>query len=349
MKQGKLIGLSGGLIVILLTIIIFNNREINILDEKTAQAGQYALDDESRATLKAIEALEDLVGEYLKTDDRDTINQCVMAFVRKDRYGYDLKSLSRFIWSRYTGSLNTETGVNQRDDKVLYDEAEDLVSQVGSFVDPVMGQEIDFIHMIAVIDLELTDTGDSQVEEDAYDALFSWIGDLKTFVLDTGVYVDESGNVTESDINEFVRETLGSDFSSFSGSDMRADFDGILIAKTMKENELLLSQALKTYYTEGQSRNRYTGFLSEFESEDDFVEKVRFGVMVELPVSEEGSKYDGFAEDYDGMTQLMDMFINKAGLVVEPETEELVLDGFIQYILGHAKSETNSEELISLP
>lgn len=321
--------------------------------------------------VSVIKKLEDAVEFFFEakgtiTDDTDfakdidLINNAVMAILRKDRYYDGGTGMESVFWGTIAGStnpsvkgalkllgddleasiasINTSTIVNG--DELTEMEIEAIrelltvvheVEQFDEFSDPISGEPIDFIHMMASLDSVYTNIDMEDDIEMFVDYLAGWAGDLLTFLPD---YLDEidKGTMENSEYKVFIKSTLGSGVKShFSGDDLLADIDAININTILKSDNLLLSEGIIWYYNSRALKSRYSSFVNSFGSEEEFNLAVRIIVMYQYVEDSEISKYDFVMKDFRGVMRLFeDIFKHR---VASKEELEVLYEGFYEIII----------------
>jgi len=333
-----------GLVGMVLLFFVFQSfsKKSNIEDEKIARGMVFELSDENQKIIEGIKNIEKSVYTMTASNDINIVNQGTMAFIRKDIYGYNVSGMSRFIWSRFAGTMDQEAGIYRVDHKVAVSEISEIVENLNLFTNPINDYSIDFKHLVTVIDLELTDVSEVAYEDEYYDYLFSWAGDLETFFIDMGKYKYDNPNVNEADLYTYARKTIGSlEKSYFSREDLLADIDGVNIAKLMSDNDLLLSEAINNYYSDGIFTSRYTLFIESFGGEYLFREKVTSLMYEEIEDRYiEDVEFKTYYENLIGLKQLMSLFMNRSNYQVTSEMKEAAIIAFIDIIIENYSIES---------
>jgi len=264
------------------------NRVAEFIDDDEIPLGGFLqLDSTSNNTIDRIKVLEDRFREILPEGTVKQINNGVMSIIRRNKYGYNSEGANSILWERYAGSMNEEIGLSvPHVENVLAD----VLNQVDGKLelnDPVSSAEIDFLHMIAVIDINYSDAGTDSYKEECYKYLLTWGGDLETFLIDMDRNAKKESYNSYDDYYEYAINTLGiSSETYFSESDFLADLDGVNIAEIMISDELLLSEALLKYYLDGDVSKRKEKFVDHFGGESEFLLSVK-----QFMFNGEGSKY----------------------------------------------------------
>jgi len=314
-----------------------------IMDETAPSELSFQLSDDDKQVIKSIKEIENVVIKILGDEDLNKVNQATMAFIRKDRYGYKMAGVSKYIWSRYAGNLNRETGLSIKTDQETMTKAEGIVDELKEFTNPIDNSAIDFIHMVTVIDLELTEVSDTTYEDEYYDYLFSWGGDLETFLFDIGRFGINNNTKSYEDFYRYAKETLGTDVkSNFSKEDLIADIDGVNISTMIKEEPQLLSAAVENYYTTEKMTKRFNLFVDSFGSKDMFVDKVDNMMSETIELQYVGNKsFEEFYESFVGLKQLMSMFSNKSEIELTEEIRKAGINAFKEIIIEQYKPGIN--------
>lgn len=232
-----------------------------------------SLNSESLRVIDGLKQIETTLKTIMETDDVGAINQATLAFLRKNTYGYHSSLRHQVIWGRFAGTLSGESGLDREDPRQadVFLKIENLVDDLGVFSEPTMDHTIDFEHMMAVIDVLTTDVFDHHDEEVFYDVLFTWGGDLESFLINMTYAFQETTTPLEADLKAYVRDTLGTQVPSYFGQeDFYADLDGFNIAQMLKEEPALLSEVITTYYEEGHVLNRFEDFVTAYGGQDHF-------------------------------------------------------------------------------
>jgi hypothetical protein len=268
----------------------------------------YILEQETMNTIAWVKLFEEQTRELLESDSIEAINQGTMAILRMDRYGYGSLGIEKIVWDAYAGPMAVEwvRYIKNNPSWVI-----DFREKSWFFSDPVSNDAIDFIHLVAVVNVFYTKTDMDTTQEKYYDALLSWGGDLLTMA-----YVGES--------SEFLgdKESL-----FFSTEDYLADIDGVNIAQLMIEDELLLSDALYAYYTSEKVKWRHSLFTDYYGGEDEAYKFIYDFIFLEGDGSEDFNKFKlVFKSIQDGLIQYV---VNDSEYVSEEELKRFV-DAFVE-------------------
>lgn len=295
--------------------------------------------------------LEESVEDYLNSLDSEStnsstdilsVNDAVLAILRKDKYSDRIRGLESIFWVSVAG--NTPHAISELLDKMEDNELEGLneyelgliksieaVAADRYLEDTDNKGSIDYIHMIASLDAEYSNMVSNDVIEEYIDYLAGWGGDLKTFLPDMLTAIDANGYTSQNQINNYIDITLGTEASShFSYEDLIADVDALNIATLMNDKEYLFSEAMVQYYYFGLNKNRYTRFVNNVGGMEYFDVKVKAMIMTNY-VTEAEEEMLGF--EIKELKQLM-LFLStiwKHRTATELELE-LLKDGFVDLI-----------------
>jgi hypothetical protein len=278
----------------------------------------------------------DTFNKVNQINEINEVNNATLALLRSQRYGYFSSGLEGVFWQNFTGGLPSEyIKYFQLSESEILTE---LIQEMSGFIDPVTGEEIDFIHMMAVIDAYRsdfqTDEESADYEEDYYDYLLSWGGDLETFKVDLLDYV-EANKITDYEaMYDYAYETIGSRVESyFSQEDFLADIDGVNIADLMAQENLLLADALELYYTSNYVNNRYAMFIDSFGGEEAFVERVHLFINYQGDELEDEALAE-FIEDFNGFKSLMMRYSGKSRGETTAVENKALEEAFIDLIVN---------------
>lgn len=318
-------------------IITYNNSQTMDLGDGDVPLGPgFVLDARSQQLLDDLTKVESMVAQLAETDDIEVINNGSLGFVRSKKYGYRTDGMSRFIWDGYGGTIIGETGIDVGLNAGKVSEILDMTDQMTYINDPFVGDPIDFPHMVAVIDVAYTNKDNEEDYLEAYnDFLLTWGGDLETFLLNMNDYSDSSGKVDYDSMYVFASETLASeDQSYFSLEDYNADLDGVNIEALMREEGLLLSEAIERYYTTGMFMEREGLFVEAHGGQAAMEAAVRGFILGEVP---ESYKEDAaFIEALDGVrsfNELMRNMVYEQNYDPTEATREAAADVFLEKVL----------------
>lgn len=326
-----------GLVGMVLLFFVFQSftKQQDFADEELAKGIVFELSEDNKQLIEDIKEIEASVFTMTSSKDVNIINQGTMAFIRKDKYGYNVSGMSRFIWSRFAGTMDQEAGIYRSDHSAVVNSISEVVVDMNEFKNPVNDYSIDFKHLVTVIDLELTDVSEVAYEDEYYDYLFSWAGDLETFLIDMGKYKYENPNINKEQLYDYARKTIGSlEKSYFSREDLLADIDGVNIATIMRDKELLLSEAIKMYYGDGLFTSRYTLYIESFGGEELFRDKVQS--LMHETIEEayiEDEEFSLYYENIIGLKQLMSMFMNRSNYIITSEMKDVATLAFIDIVI----------------
>lgn len=281
---------SKRILLFILIVIVFllglgfyqigNRTKALIIDDLEIPLGlEMAFDVTSEKTLHSLSEMEGFVAEQLQTSNKQKINQVLMAFMRKDAYGYDTYTPMNIVWARFAGQLKTESKIDlsKPDTLTRYKKVIDWVGEIGPFKETTAYKALNFSRMISVIDIQLTDVMTRDSEELYYDVLFTWGMELESFI--TQVIKNQVSIDKQSISALFADETSG----YLTPYDWLAVVDGINIAHMITNEDFLLSEALEAYYLEGRVLDRYTLFVAHYGGEEALEEIVTCFIVGILP------------------------------------------------------------------
>lgn len=336
MKRSQVIASILIVVVVGLSFLYYKSAYEFVEDVSVPEVSVIVIDDRTKAIIDDIRRVEGMVAEMAETESVEVINNGVMAFVRSQRYGYRSTGINRLIWNNCCGSLYEETDIVL---SRFEDEEKELIALVDGMeliYDSVEAIHMDFPHMVTVIDLAYTKTMETQYEEIYYDYLFSWGGDLETFIWDIQQYSNSSGIDDEDTLTLYARHLLASEeVSHFSLEDYYADIDGVNVANRMIEEELLLSEALEVYYSSSMCLERHDLFIDSFGGVDGFNEAVRAFMLYEIPLEMEDD--EGYIEMLDNLSRAKDMmnrYLQDDGEDIRDELKEIGTEVFIWKVLS---------------
>lgn len=337
-KQKALIFITTGL-ALLLAFLLYKFQAPQTIELKTSEiplAPQVELDASSLAVIARVQEMESLLKEKLVTEDKVLINNAVLSFLRQQRYGYRASAVDRFVWDQFGGSLLEECGIDIDQESVAqeYEAISKLGTALSAFNDPLSGNAIDFEHMAAVIDLNYTQSESSTIEERYYDALFSWGGDLETFLINMNKQVDQTGDCSYEALYKFARENVCQNETTYFGSaDYYADFDGLQVALIMQSDEVLLSEALLAYYKGGRVIERNKLFIEVCGGEDAFKAFV-LAVAKQTPEPQyaEHASYLDFLNTFEGVKTLMVEMVGGKPIKADESMRLALANAFIDFV-----------------
>lgn len=270
--------------------------------------------------------------------DVEEVNHATLAVLRNKSYGYNSGGLRAMVWNTYAGNLKTETHIDTEADSILLDDAEYIADRMRNIHDPDTKDEIDVHHLFSGIDIWYTDFSNEEIEERFYDHLFSWGGDLETFMSDAVNYLDGGEGMSAIEVvSEFTEEALLSKEYSFPIDDLLADIDGANIALLLRKENILLSEALSRYYSGGHSSRRYDYFVRQFGGQEGFIEAVN-AVSLET-IDDQMLTNDArmtFYKDYQVVKGMITTFGNDGTVGIPEEVRLGVVKGFRSVILEKA-------------
>lgn len=326
----KYTGIGVGIIALCIGVFVWQANVPEVIEDPSVPLGSaYTLSARTESAFNTIREVEAAIGDFLATDNVETINQVTMAMIRKDRYGYASKGLEKMIWARFAGTLESEVNVNPYSEGYVskLKAFETKAAALQTIDDAVSADAIDFIHMITVVDLYYSDTEPTAIEDAYYDALFSWIGDLETFTVDIGNALangsqSQAAVITESVIAEKLATTQKSYFGL---EDYLADLDGVVISKIMRDQNLLLSEALQIYYQSGQSAQREFFFVDALGGIER-LEAITKAFMLKVPESDLANDpvYKNLYANAMNLKSVMVMRITKNADLLLAQREQLV-------------------------
>lgn len=293
-------------------------------------------DTSSIDNIESIKQIEQLLSE-LYPNDPEKVIQGTLAFLRKNKYGYASPQMVKLVWTSYAGGLENEIGYVHEEHENLTSEIEEIVDGLRGFKEPNMRETIDFIHLIAVVDIIVTKNTDDNLEERYLDFLFTWGGDLETLMEDTAKYSVENAVLTEAELKDFAEKSMlrpVSDLNetSFMLDDFLADIDGCNIGQIILNENLLVSDAIEYYYND-RVLKRYELFVSEFGGEEGFIEAVS---IISMGVDESDLSEDMDAEFYKMLLTLRGLiasFGNHYDIDVDEDIRNIVAEGFVDVVL----------------
>ncbi len=180
-------------------------------------------------------ALEALSKQYNQTN---YISRVVI-YIRSSKYNTNQ-------WSILGGSIDEDFAnyVHNNNAELEYLRTKEVLTYPGS------NEEIDFIHMIATINL-------SMIGNEMYSDLGGWGGDLCQLVKEI-----KNTDKTDDELKTMVEQKFNHN-SSFGSQDVLADFDAINITNLYNNlSEKSLAKAIKKYYREVTNITRKDGVKS---------------------------------------------------------------------------------------
>lgn len=197
--------------------------------------------------IKKIKKLEEISTQY-NIDNNLTSNSQIrtMQYIRQARYATSQ-------WNTFGGTIESNFSEYVEANQDEYDLSS--LQTLSNFTIPNTNEKVDFVHMIAIMNVVLLKGLDNNIIND----LVGWGGDLCQLVLEL-----KSKNLTDENLTSTAYSLLGNNSSSFSSSDLLADIDAINIAKlysTFVSNKSI-SNAIQQYYNSINTNNhRKTEFL----------------------------------------------------------------------------------------
>jgi hypothetical protein len=286
------------------------------------------LDDTSAEVLEMVRSLEAELSLHIDSMDVSLLNHATLAFIRNERYGFNSDTITRVLWGRFAGTIEEECDIDFTipDVKALYKTALEISSDIakGRFNDPLSENEIDFVHMIAVIDLYVSARFEREYEERYYDALFSWGGDLETFLIDMA-------RCAGDDYEDFIEHYLATEREShFSVSDFLADIDGVNIAFGLSSGKLL-SDMIEEYYISGSVLKRRADFVKNMGGMDVFSSMVKGVLLEEIEPHYIGnSDFEEFMKGFSGVRHLLLKHVAKEDLPITHSMRRILAEKFLE-------------------
>lgn len=291
MKKSIVILLLLVVISMIMVSILINRKQqdIEIVDEQTATAGLYHREQEQEQYLiSMITKLEENIATIceLSIDDKQDIrmiNSNLFALLVRNRYGINSKQFMSIYWNSILSELDSEiigilSAGNEIEEDVINSSFLLLTETIDKYVQSEIEfyhEEIDFVHMMAVLDLNYNDLSMSKEAERYIDYLAGWGGDLLTYFGEALLLIDENKLTEEVEVREFLVEGFKKDKSiTFSKSDFYADIDGVNLACLMNEGDLLLSEALENYGKYSRDE-KYDLFLEHMMGIENYENEVR--------------------------------------------------------------------------
>lgn len=213
-----------------------------------------------------IKMLEELSIQYNEEKGLETDAMVrVLQYIRAKKY-------SGMAWNTVGGSV--ESAFNQyveQNQPVNINLSE--LQYLGKFTNPKTKEEIDFIHLMAVLNVILK--GDNK--NIAYKDLASWGGDICQLAIEL-----KKTSLTGSELQVKANEMFNNKTSTFSCYDLLADIDAYNLASLYyKLEKNSISDTLEQYYKLGSYQNRNTTYLKYcfpeiFEDDETNPTKVEF-------------------------------------------------------------------------
>lgn len=295
------------LVAMIVGITSYNNRFTEEEIEDGFPPLGYALDGKTLQVIEDVREMETILVSNFGLSETEVLNNATMGILRSKRYGYRAGGMEGVIWDTYAGSLLDETGI---DPSAINEDFENLLRIADGITDissPDDGANIDFVHMVAVMDVEYTDIDEKDYLEKYMDVFLSWGGDLETFLIDMMTYASKSGDSDYDSLYDYAYELMGgAPQSYFSQEDFLADIDGYNIQNLMKDQDLLLSEALELYYGQGGFTIRELTFIDNHGGEEAFEILVNAFMFGEVPDSYVGNaEYEGHLSSVQSFKRMM--------------------------------------------
>jgi hypothetical protein len=220
------------LITILLQPLFCGKLFVAFADEASLQEDNNQSFD---TVIEKLLSLEEYSEEYILENDTDfTATELCCMFVRSEHY-------NSATWRLMAGVLpeGFEDYINEKD-STLFELRNAYAIQTPS------GDTVDFIHLMASINMALEKHGD----------LGSWVGDICELTSEAKLKID-----SEEDYYQLAQNLFNvSNGGSFGHADLIADMDAINIYNLYKENSLKLGDLIKDYYGELSEAYRLQDF-----------------------------------------------------------------------------------------
>lgn len=282
------------------------------------------------------------------------INNNTLAVIRMYRYGMMSGQLEQLFWSTVAGNMNEEIAdifisnesMNEEfespsvvaNDEVLMAKEEliEISKQVAKtkyYNDPVDKVNIDFVHMVAVIDCIYSDISANDDIEIFIDYFTGWGGDLLTFLSDVQKKADHNEISDKKDYEKYISETLGTkEKSNFSEEDLLADIDAVNITAVLNKEKLLLSEGVIWYYGSRDVYRRYNLFVDSFGGQEEFLKTVKILVYNKSITENELVAYRVKKSDLGSVFMLFEeLFMYREGTEIELKS---IYEGFTQLIIS---------------
>lgn len=351
MKRKKWLGI--GIVALMATILVITGVNYmktygtlgTALDKKTAASDPVItpkpLDEKTEKIISNIALLEKKSAELLKTDklatltDATAVNDATMAVIRKDRYGNYTSGMESLFWDNLAGPLPQEYVAYFSSTEGKNDQVVKSLGASAVFIDSKTNAAIDFVHMIAVIDSEYTTFSTVPYEEQYYNYICGWGGDLETFAMDLIPYSTRKKIKTYEGLLQFTKTTMGAQPSHFSRADLLADMDGVNIGRLMRDKKLLLSEAMRQYYQFGVVDKRADLFIDSFGGDKAFQGAVGSFLNGTIDAAKSGDeRYVSFMGSYqENKGLILDKLFG--GIRMANKVEKKVLgDAFIEIVMA---------------
>lgn len=197
---------------------------------------------------KKLEQLQMAAQKYSKNSNRKEKSALfTLQYIRQGNIEYQDKT-----WNLMAG---------READFETYIEKSDVTRDVGNWLrenkqlyDPVSGNSIDFLHMIATINVYLK--WDSvQLDGGEYGDIGGWAGDCIQLAREV-----KEASIESHQMSLYMEEHIGND-GYFGKEDMLADMDAYNIYQIMKEGRRV-SEAFSQYYSQLNEKKRFQLFLN---------------------------------------------------------------------------------------
>lgn len=220
--------------------IITNSTTITVVfKDKTQEQKQF------ENLLEKINKLEQISLEY-----NNQFNSTQNAYVRVLQY-IRMERYNTSEWNLLGGTIEADFSEYVKTKQGEFDL--ETLKNLQNFVIPSTNEKVDFVHMIAIMDIAIKNGLSSNMAND----LAGWGGDFCQLVAEL-----KKLNLTGIDLQMKAVELLGGESSSFSEQDLCADLDAINITKTFEDLEnKSISNAIKQYYNQFSIALRKTNFL----------------------------------------------------------------------------------------
>lgn len=217
-----------------------------------------------------LEQLEKLASQYKKenVENEDTVSLLVAKYLRCGNENYQSMD-----WNMLAGYPDEgfETYVLENADESLISFRDNAI-----MIDPATGNEIEFSHLIASVNLAIRqEQMESEVEEPYVD-YGSWGGDLLQLCREI-----KNEGVDSTQWKEEMISRIGDENSSFNRNDLYADLDACNM-KSFFEKDMSLAEAFYRYYydiLEKSETTRYQYFYANhfkgIEGEEELAQKMK--------------------------------------------------------------------------
>lgn len=174
-----------------------------------------------------------------------------LQFIRNSRYNSSQ-------WNMFGGTIETDfieyVSKNQGNSDLFE------LQTLEFFVTPIQNQHIDFVHMIAIMNVIQHGGFDNQTRND----MVGFGGDLCQFTNEL-----KTSGLTGNELQNFASSKFGTKNSTFSEQDLLADLDAINIMKIYKTTtDSCISKSILDYYYSINKQSRKLQFLNNVFSEN---------------------------------------------------------------------------------